>query len=407
MIAEPTPSERLRVPVQLLSIALKALASDSRQRYRDAGELLKDLRRYQSGLAVIAYRESLWQRWRRWHHRHARAFWSWTAAGAVVLALGAALLGERIQQIAYWGTPTTEPFDQTWTQRWLPVTGSFAVDQGRLVSQTPGMSVVAYSERIDGPTAIEFTGEWRPGSKPGDISLRWARKLAKSPEGRADLTDCLQVQIGAWNDTMTLLSEEVSNSERTLASCDFVPRQGKPFRARVEIEDARLTLFIDGREQCSWTDVLPLENGYLALWAQEGGEGVLDVRIYHRELPAKVPATAIGDAAARASDYELAESQYARVARSQAGTHLGREALFKQGLCHWRQHNEADAMRLWEALAGSEYADDIKLFRLQRLFDGGDHAAVPGCPAGAVRACDPGGAAPHRASMGRLGRFPA
>jgi hypothetical protein len=376
-IAEPTAVERRRVPAQLLAIALKALAADPAARYRDAAELLEDLRRYQGGLAVSAYRESAWQRLRRWHRRHARAFWSWTAAALVVLALGAALLGERIEQMAYWGKPISEPLDATWSARWLPTSGRFAVEDGSLVSKAKSENTLVYRAKLSGPTAIEFTGERLPGAKAGDISLKWMRAVKEASAGHGvELTGNLIVQIGAWNGTMTLISEDSKDHDHTLARSDFVPQSGRPFRARIEIEDTRIALSIDGHELCSWSDPFPLENGYFALWAMDAGKAYSDIRIYHRELPAKVPATAIGDAEARAEQYELAEGQYARVARSQEGTRLGREALFKQGLCQWRQHHEDQAMALWAPLAGSEYADDVELFRLSGLFAAHDHAGV-------------------------------
>jgi hypothetical protein len=375
VVAEPMPAERRQVPAQLIAIALKALAADPAARYPSAAELLDDLRRYQGGLAVSAYRESTWQRWKRWHRRHARAFWSWTAAALVVLGLGAALLGERIEQMAYWGRPTVEAFDEGWQARWMPKNGSFGTDHGRLVSQSPGRNFVVLRDKIDGPTAIEYTGELLPGVAPGDISLLWSgeRKLSEDGSTVTELEDSVLAQVGAWYGTLTLLTREHEDRNKatrteTLARGDFVPAVGHPFRVRFEIEDARVRLLLDGREIGAWTDPFPLENGYLALYAEGAGKAFSDLRIYHRELPAKVPATAIGDAAARAREYPLAEKQYARVVRAQGDSRLGREALFRQGLCRWRQGDEGGAMERWAGLAGSEYDDDIELFRLQRDF---------------------------------------
>jgi len=51
-----------RAPRALQAIAAKAMSVEPEGRYPDVSELLLDVQRFQDGLAVQAYRESVWQR---------------------------------------------------------------------------------------------------------------------------------------------------------------------------------------------------------------------------------------------------------------------------------------------------------------------------------------------------------
>jgi WD40 repeat protein len=88
---EPRPPRKLndRIPRDLETICLKAMAKEPRRRYPSAGALAEDLRRYLQGEPIqarpIRQTERLW----RWCRRHPAVA---TAAGAAALALGAAAL---------------------------------------------------------------------------------------------------------------------------------------------------------------------------------------------------------------------------------------------------------------------------------------------------------------------------
>jgi serine/threonine protein kinase len=62
MLPEAAP-ELARGP--LLAVAMKAMSAEPDARYRDVPALLLEVQRFQDGLAVEAYPESLWQRARR------------------------------------------------------------------------------------------------------------------------------------------------------------------------------------------------------------------------------------------------------------------------------------------------------------------------------------------------------
>lgn len=82
----PRPLRELapRVPVDLLAVVEKAMARDPAQRYPSAGELADDLRRFQTGQLVTAYRFSKRERVWRWLTRHRALV---TTGGVLLTAL--------------------------------------------------------------------------------------------------------------------------------------------------------------------------------------------------------------------------------------------------------------------------------------------------------------------------------
>src|SRR5262249_7692284 len=81
--AEPVPPRRIdrRIPRDLETIGLKALAKDPAQRYATVGAMLEDVRRFEAGGAPLARRPGLPYRSWRWLRRRGRAI-----AAAVLIA---------------------------------------------------------------------------------------------------------------------------------------------------------------------------------------------------------------------------------------------------------------------------------------------------------------------------------
>jgi hypothetical protein len=84
---EPVAKVCPQAPPELTAIVGKALAYERGQRYRDAGELAADVRRFLTGQLVEAHRYSGWQRVARFARRHKGAL---AAVTAVALAGAAA-----------------------------------------------------------------------------------------------------------------------------------------------------------------------------------------------------------------------------------------------------------------------------------------------------------------------------
>ena len=86
----PPPIDTLvpEAPRDLISIAAKAMARDPDERYRDAGELAEELRRFDNGLRVHAHAYSPGDLFRRWMRRNRKALVSLAVAIAMLLVVG-------------------------------------------------------------------------------------------------------------------------------------------------------------------------------------------------------------------------------------------------------------------------------------------------------------------------------
>jgi serine/threonine protein kinase len=382
-IDAPSAPERATVPAPLLAIALKALAADPAARYRDADAMLRDLRDYQAGLAVSALRESPWQRLRRWHRRHARTFWPWTVAAGVIVSLALTLYGERLKELARWGRPVVdETFaDDSWKSRWLPCLGAFERRDGRLESVAEGRSVLVLDRRFAGATAVEYEAEMLPGGHPGDLSLMCARDAVFSADHQRveRLVDPYRLQIGAWYGSCSCITDD---GNRVLAYAAFKPVTGRRYRVRAEVDGDRIDLTVDGRHLCTWNAPFPFAGGYVALYTESAAKAFDQVRIYQRETPELVRATALGDADAVDGLYDHAAAQYRRVSDSHAGSALGDEARFKEGLCRWRQDRRDEANERWTPLQGGRWWPQVRLLQLeQEAADGRDESFLAGLTA--------------------------
>lgn len=87
---DPVPPRRLspRLPADLETIVLKALAKNPRERYDTAGDLADDLRRFLGNRPITARRPTLRQRAAKWAQRHTALVWS---AAAILLVTTLAL----------------------------------------------------------------------------------------------------------------------------------------------------------------------------------------------------------------------------------------------------------------------------------------------------------------------------
>lgn len=165
-LASLQPAER-----PLLAIAARAMEGDLGQRYQSVGALADDLRAYQSGQAMAAWRGSWFERARRWHRTWGRTLWMACAMAATIAVAGWIVWGERLKEVATWGHPMlAERFaDGSWQERWEIAPGAFVVQDGRLLSAASGPAIARLRTRIAPPVAVEFEGEMMPGSNPGSI----------------------------------------------------------------------------------------------------------------------------------------------------------------------------------------------------------------------------------------------
>jgi hypothetical protein len=386
-IDPPTEAERAAVPAELLAIALKALAPDPAHRYAAVSALRADLLAYQAGLAISAHHYTALQACARWLRRHRRAILTWSTVSAVVLALVAALWGERLKEVAAWGAPVVaEPFnDASWSARWTTINGQWETTRDGVVSRGRDGNTLLWPKRLAGATAIEYEAQMMPipgpngRVQPGDISLYWARDLERDPKG-GRLLNILGLQIGAFDNAHSAIKDKAGHH---LAYSGFRGEVGRWYRIRDEIVDNHVTVSIDGTIVLDYTDPFPLTGGFVVLYGFYPGKAFRNVRIYSLGLPRRLPPTAIGDAESQDGLYAQAADQYERVITGFPGTAIAVEAQFKEGLCWFRSGKRDLAAQAWLGNAqrggldpASAYGLQARLYLLETRFDHGEHDAL-------------------------------
>jgi tetratricopeptide (TPR) repeat protein len=151
---EPRPPRRINqaIPIELETIALKAMAKNPAERYARAQDLADDLERFLNDEPIRARRPTLRQRMRRWGRRHQPAVWS----AAVGLLVALAALGGSIGWAVH---------DRNARQARSAMAGRLALDEAqRLFMAGKWTQAHAAAERAqallrDGPADLVLAGQ--------------------------------------------------------------------------------------------------------------------------------------------------------------------------------------------------------------------------------------------------------
>lgn len=375
LIDLPSAEEQRQVPRRLLAIMLTAMAADPLARYQSIQALSEDLTAFQAGQAVQAYRESPLERLARWVGRHRAPL---AATLGVLLVLGGGLWwlwGEKLKESASWGKPiAVENFaDGSWRTRWVEHTpGMFTTKDGQLVSTAERSARIAFRHRLQTPVAIEYYGQILPGSIPCDLSVWWNE--GQSPFNQTETggnPHGYMIQAGAYSDQFCAIYRQ-ENGER-LAQTPFKLASGQTYHMRVEIDDTRVAMWIDGRLIVEHTDLFPATSGFLSLYAYFPGKAFSNLRIWEKGVAEKVPVLAIGDAALQAGAWELAAAQYQRIADSRAGEALGDQARYRQGLALLKAGQTEAADAIWKEIPEGPERDRVTCHDIDKLQAAGHH----------------------------------
>jgi len=351
-LAEVSFDAAQRIPAGLQQILRQAMGSSAAGGYQTVAELRADLMRFLGGATPQAIRPG----WR------ART-WNWLvlnrrtlalAALVLVLAVGAtlAVTWRSVSTFAAWGQPlVVESFaGDGWRERWA-ARGQWEVKDGRITTRSEYSCALVLKQRLSPPVAIEYRGRIEPGARAGDLSVWWCEGDAL--EIGSGVRDVVRkpgwfIQAGAYaNSWCTIfqapggLRSEVNN---------LVLETGRDYRFRVEIEEDRLRMWIDGKLVLDHHELFPIGSGTIALYSWDPGKTFDDVRVWQREVPELVSPLALGDEAYRAGRFLDADKLYGRVAASHVGKDLGIRALFFQGLAQRRASDPAKAWKTWQRM---------------------------------------------------------
>ncbi|MBA3936407.1 MAG: protein kinase [Planctomycetes bacterium] len=361
-----TGDERSKVPPALLGIALKAMAPEASDRYPSMEALIEDLESYQAGLAVSAHRDSIGEFLTRIHRKYWRMLWLSGTACAVILLLVLALYGERLKEMAAWGSPAlSEDFaDERWHERWLVVDDYFRPNAAVQIRdgwlRTTGVqgTYVFNRTRISGPMAIEFDGRMSSTSPPGDLSIVWSRddpdgqRKIGVPDGTQHLL--IMMQTGAEDNTYAAIVHLPGGFHATTSPFRLTP--DTVYHMRMEIDDGHLSIVVDGRLICEFTDTFPIQSGFVGLYGYYPGKEFSRVRIFSKGVPEKIGVLTIGDSYFLDGLYDRARDAFRKVSQSHAGRPIAQEALYKLGVAQLKLGDAAAAAQSWSGISDAHWS---------------------------------------------------
>ena len=374
-VTPPMPAELHALNRPLAAIALRAMRADPAERYQTVAAVADDLRAYQAGHAMVAYRGSPWERFRRWHRYWGRTCWTVLAIITVAAVVGWFIWGERLKQIATWGAPIAREdyADDSWRERWTSTPAdSFVVRDGRLVSAANLEAIAWYRPQLAGPVAIEFDGEIMPGSPPCDLSVLWCNGPL-DPAHPKFPRNGWQLQAGAFDDTVCAIYRNTDGMSDLVARTPLRLVPGRVQRIRAELDGCTLRLAVDGVVVAEFEDALPIQPGHIGIYGYYAGKAFDHVRIYARGVAERISPISLGDDNLNDGLYTRAIERYQRVLSSHPSGPLADEAWYKIGYCQRQAGDEAAAWSAWSHVSAPPFSDRVACHELDRLFETGRH----------------------------------
>ena len=395
----PTAKERAQAPAAVLAIALKALAAAPGERYARAEDLLADLRAYQAGLAVSAWREPLWRVIGRWCRQH-RSECLTVVVATIVVALAVGMWWrEKLRENAAWHVVDSDDFSNpaVSAKRWR------AVETGNGWPTQPVQEVP-----FDGDRGVRLAGGRMICGKTAllvDVALR--ERLYGNLAAEWDYTPVLDnrnlncfigddrysaytFHVGGWGDpTYVAMTRGNGNDLEggALLACTHLDQpivKGRTYHFRLEREDDRMTLAIDGRTIISCADpldpraVAPQSIGFDAFYSEMNAVG--DVHIWTKPLSERISPLMVAGALVESGNKDAALRQYHELAHVYGDDDIGVEAGMRAALIELRAANDTQSEQALDALVAAHPTHALAPFALAEAHAvalmRGDHAAA-------------------------------
>ncbi len=358
-IEPPTPEEAGKIPKQLLAIILKSLSAEVESRYQNIEDLAEDLKNYQAGLAVSAYKDTLWDKLKRWYGKNAKILWVSVAFTAAILYFAGLIYGERLKEFFTWH---------------LVYENDFSNEGGSLENDWETVQYVWDNTKVPIPNKPNTIWQVKGGALHGrdttgiiqninfkrpvsdNIRVEWDRTVIKGAHnlnmyiGGDNRYNAYTLHVGGFGNPLYLALTKGENFELL----DFVildKKQdiGETYHYRVDKDKGYIRFYINGQRVINYLDY----DYYSGSGHQQFGFEVMasahhtidNLKVFTKALPERISPLAVADKVFEMGNYIKAYNEYYTLRLAYQGTDIAETALFKMGICKLKMADSVETIK--------------------------------------------------------------
>ena len=388
----PTREELAHIPGPLLAIAEKCMSSDPQDRYASSQDVAAELRKYQEGLSVDAYRDTFVHLMRRWYRRNTKAFWVGVAGVLACFALVIMYVEERRRSQFQWHDVYKESLDSIGLveldAQWKFVhwTGWDKETEKELTIGSEEYPVLLEDGKVDFDHDVNLLGGgclnmiYR-GEEPGNVELSWDAKAKGHRLETLSNINCFIAGDDRFNGYTFHVGGYGSNNMITctrrmrVLEQTFLPEplyKDVTYNFKVQRVNNHIRLYIDDRLILSVYDVTPLagkRNQHFGIEIAHIDIEIDNLHVRRQPLPEKVRAIEVANSFFNEGYYEDAYKIYERTDRYLNDKDMKLLSSFGMAAALYEQgkHEQALArLRLLEDLSEDETLRNLSRSQMLR-----------------------------------------
>ena len=356
------------------------MSADSADRYQSAEDMRRDLERFQSGLAVAAFREPWWLRLRRLHRRHAALLWSGMVACAA-LALAAWALAREAS--AEWSPWVALPQYTTSVKRLTDLDERFRLRSSNSWLRPFEESTLSGNPqvRLDGDELVVDAQDTicdvsLADAIRGDVRCSWDYCALDLPDnlncfiGAGDRLSGFTFHVAGFGRLDTCRLTHLDAEYLVTTPLGFAIETGKHYRFQLERAGQHLRLSIDGH---LIIDYLDAEDFGRSLGVRLGIDvtpyhiaGISHVLVERRPVARRVSPLEVGDALFDAGAWSDAATRYREIEDNYPGTSYAQLAQLRQAMCELKLKDYRQSEVLLRDFTHAHPASELAALALAR-----------------------------------------
>ncbi len=392
----PTREELHAIPGPLLAIAEKCMSARVEDRYASSQDVASDLRKYQEGLSVAAYRDTFLHLLKRWYVRNTKVFWVGFAGILACFALVLMYVEERRRSQYQWQDVYREDvnnlklaeFDAKWKftyfHRWFNETAEELKLGSDRYPATIEAGAIHFNHNVSqlgmGCLNMIYREE-----EPGNVELSWDVTVEGDARETAGNINCFiagddrfngyTFHVGGYgsNNTVTC-TRRLKVLEQTYLAEPL--RRGVAYHFCIQRENNYIRLFIDDVMVLSVFDVTPLagkHNQHFGIEIAHINVVVDNLHVRRQPLPEKVRAIEVANSFFSEGYYEDAYKIYERTDRYLNDSEMKLQSSFGMAAALFEQGKPQEALarlRLLEDRSEDEYLRNLSRSQMLRYMLG-------------------------------------